>query len=410
MLARKSQLNAYSKVPITIYHPAAAQSDIMPLLHYQYVFLPAVVTLGWLLVTKQDSQRSRRSMHSIIKLMLVAALSQLVLSLLLVGNHLAEVNRSSDINEISMKADIYNTSQVQVSNHYGTHAIFLISFGEQAADSTLVERCVLSLRRRGQWTGYIVLLTDASPSRYEDWDEENNVIVMHPREEHFNGAGGKPLEFNRETLSLKVKRFKTYVLDYVDMDKRLNKIEVIYYLDIDIIAGNKLEHLFRSKQQMIESPHQLRGGGGGGGLSTLHFFTPISSEYPFQSGTFVVKRTSSRHCLELWRREIENIAGGTLGMDQAALRTIHDQIKAGFETKCRLIRMDNEDFLSFLKPKNFNKISKLSSYTTLIHLSNSKFAKWMDEEQQNTFLHAVLQLSEEEIQSGKYGKSIIKLT
>ena len=97
-------------------------------------------------------------------------------------------------------------------------------------------------------------------------------------------------------------------------------------------------------------------------------------------------------------------------MDQAALRTIHEQIKAGFETKCRLIRMDNEDFLSFLKPKNFNKISQLSSYTTLIHLSNSKFAKWMDEEQQNTFLHAVLQLSEEEIQSGKYGKSIIKLT
>eukprot|EP00984_Skeletonema_dohrnii_P013565 scaffold5612_cov108-Skeletonema_dohrnii-CCMP3373.AAC.3 len=67
-----------------------------------------------------------------------------------------------------MKADIYNTSQVQVSNHYAeTHAIFLISFGEQAADSTLVERCVLSLRRRGQWTGYIVLLTDAPPSRYE---------------------------------------------------------------------------------------------------------------------------------------------------------------------------------------------------------------------------------------------------
>ena len=54
-----------------------------------------------------------------------------------------------------------------------SHAIFLISFGQKAAESTLVERCILSLRRRGQWKGYIVLLTDAAPSRYENvWNEE----------------------------------------------------------------------------------------------------------------------------------------------------------------------------------------------------------------------------------------------
>eukprot|EP00956_Cyclotella_meneghiniana_P031634 scaffold83629_cov40-Cyclotella_meneghiniana.AAC.1 len=42
-----------------------------------------------------------------------------------------------------------------------SHVIFLISFGEEAAASTLAERCVLSLRRRGQYSGYIVVLTDA---------------------------------------------------------------------------------------------------------------------------------------------------------------------------------------------------------------------------------------------------------
>lgn len=290
-----------------------------------------------------------------------------------------------------------------------SHAIFLISFGQE--ESTLAERCILSLRRRGQWKGYIVLLTDASSSRYENvWSEKENVIVMHPKEEHFNGADGKPLAYNKETMSLKVKRFKTYVLDYVDMDQRLNDIETIYYLDIDILAGGTINHLFSGieMKQMIDYQHQVRGAAAAG-LSTLHFFTPITKEYPFQSGTFVVNRSSSRHCLELWRKEIDKIVGGNLGMDQAALRTVHQHIESGEETTCRLIRMDNEDYISFPMPRNFDEIAQSSSYTTLIHLSNSKFAKWIDEEKQNEFLYKVLQLSEEEIQSGKYGKSIIKL-
>ena len=300
---------------------------------------------------------------------------------------------------------------LEKQNDYAeSHAIFLISFGQEAAESTLAERCILSLRRRGQWKGYIVLLTDASSSRYENvWSEKENVIVMHPKEEHFNGADGKPLAYNRETMSLKVKRFKTYVLDYFDMDQRLNDVETIYYLDIDILAGGTLNHLFSGieMKQMIDYQRQVRGAATG--LSTLHFFTPITKEYPFQGGTFVVKRSSSRHCLELWRNEIDKIVGGNLGMDQAALRTVQQHIESGEETKCRLIRMDNEDYISFPKPRNFDEIAQSSSYTTLIHLSNSKFAKWIDEEKQNEFLYKVLQLSEEEIQSGKYGKSIIKL-
>ncbi|KAL7435332.1 hypothetical protein ACHAXM_004691 [Skeletonema potamos] len=97
-------------------------------------------------------------------------------------------------------------------------------------------------------------------------------------------------------------------------------------------------------------------------------------------------------------------------MDQAALRTVQEHIEAGKETKCKLIRMDNDDFLSFPIPRNFDRIAQSSSYTTLIHMSNSKFAKWIDEEKQNRFLSEVLQLSEEEILSGKYGKSVVSLS
>ena len=61
-----------------------------------------------------------------------------------------------------------NHSQTQIGQYY-THptvtdqerAIFLISMGRQAAESKIVERFVMSTRRRGSWKGYVVLLTDA---------------------------------------------------------------------------------------------------------------------------------------------------------------------------------------------------------------------------------------------------------
>lgn len=431
-----------------------------PLLLYQHILIPvALVTLVRLTLSKvrlrANTTERQRSTHRSFNVILISTL----ISLVLLWNQLAiysnnnnnnitgfawkggtrggiheiqagkddiyeryfilpleiprgELNKRTDasVNTESVKAEISKAVQVETRNDYAdTNAIFLISFGKEAEKGTLVERCILSLRRRGRYTGFIVLLTDAPLSRYEQiWNEKDNVIVMNPKEQHFNGADGKPLKFNRETLSLKAKRFKTFVLDYFDTDKRLSNILFVYYLDIDIVAGGNINHLFSEVETKhhIEDKHNAREAK----LSTLHFFTPINKEYPFQSGTFVVKRSSSRRCLELWRREIDKIVEGSLGMDQAALRTVYQQIEAGEETKCNLVRMENEDFLSFPKPSNFDQIAQSSSYTTLIHLSNSKFARWIDEEKQNTFLNRVLQLSGEEIQSGKYGKAVIKLT
>ena len=57
-------------------------------------------------------------------------------------------------------------------------------------------------------------LTDAPPERYAGaWDD--GVVVMHPREEHLRAADGTPIEFTRENLSLRPKRFKTFNINYV---------------------------------------------------------------------------------------------------------------------------------------------------------------------------------------------------
>ncbi|KAL3788548.1 hypothetical protein ACHAW5_009394 [Stephanodiscus triporus] len=283
-----------------------------------------------------------------------------------------------------------------------TRAIFLISFGEEAAKSTLVERCVLSLRRRGAWDGYVVLLTDAPPERYQkEWDE--NVIVMHPLEKHLNAGDGTPFEFSENNLSLKPKRFKTFIIDYMDMEKRLDSVELIYYLDIDIMAGDSLIDLFSGVESKYEVSREERDGG----LSKLYFFTPLSKEWPLQGGTFIVERRSSRHCLELWRKEIDAMTVSGRGRDQDGLRNIYQLAQSGVETKCDLVRMDNDNFISFPTPRTFKKDSQQSRFPSLIHISNSKFAKWIDEDAQTAYIHKVLELSEEEKLSRKYGKAVI---
>mmetsp|Transcript_18988 Transcript_18988/g.40042 ORF Transcript_18988/g.40042 Transcript_18988/m.40042 type:complete len:817 (-) Transcript_18988:112-2562(-) len=283
-----------------------------------------------------------------------------------------------------------------------THAIFLISFGKQAAESTLVERCILSLHRRGAYDGYIVVLTDAPPERYQnEWDV--NVIVMHPLEEHLQLEDGSPIQYTKENTSLKSKRFKTFIIDYIAMDTRLDSVDLIYYLDIDILAGNAMGDLFHGVEDKYEISREERSGG----LSKLYFFQPLSKEWPLQGGTFIVERKTSRHCLELWRKEIDAMTIKGRGRDQDGLRNIYERIQSGDESQCQMIRMANENYINFPTPRTFVKMTQQSVQPNLIHISNSVFAKWIGDEKQNEYIHDVLLLSEEEIKSGKYGKVIV---
>jgi hypothetical protein len=294
-----------------------------------------------------------------------------------------------------------------------TCAIFLISFGEEAASSTLVERCVLSLRRRGQYNGYIVVLTDAPSERYMHvWDE--NVIVMHPQKEHLVNEDGTPLRYSKDNMSLKPKRFKTFVLDYIELDRRLDDVKLLYYLDIDILAGDSLDGLFRGLEKQYQISINQRAANNEQDTTTmmskLYFVTPLSKEWPLQSGTMIAQRDTSRHCLKLWRNEIEKIIqAGDSTMDQDALKNIYRRIESGEETQCQLIRMENEHYISFPTPRNFAELSASGAkHAHLIHISNSVFAKRIDEEEQNSYIHQILQLSDEEIESGMYGKAIVR--
>jgi len=70
--------------------------------------------------------------------------------------------------------------------------------------------------------------------------------------------------------------------------------------------------------------------------------------------------------------------------------------------------MENENYIALPTPRTFDSIDSLN-YPTLIHISNSVFAKRIDEQKQSNLINDVLQLTKEEQESGKYGKAIVRV-
>ncbi len=92
-------------------------------------------------------------------------------------------NLMADSAHFTDSKSITLNSSISEKAHAGKIVIFLIAFGEAATSATYVERSIMSLRRRGEFQGHVLVLTDAPVERYDGLFDEN-VIIMHPKEEH----------------------------------------------------------------------------------------------------------------------------------------------------------------------------------------------------------------------------------
>ena len=253
--------------------------------------------------------------------------------------------------------------------------IALISMGKEAAETKIVERFVLSSILRGQWVGPIVLLTDASSTRYSklqqyylskmnqaygnaeavtDHDTSsspNQLFVIHPKSHHFNWNTIDDMPY---------KRFKTYLLEYIDMIPELKSptvtsgtdntgapqretiaarhqrsFPIVYYLDVDIVIGSPLVPMMEfmeSQYRILQHDDDVAGNVGTVGSSAqskpseglgrplssrrseMYFFRGNYDHLKVQGGQFILVRgsnspspppssssPSSQVCLEQWR-------------------------------------------------------------------------------------------------------------
>ena len=247
-----------------------------------------------------------------------------------------------------------------------TRLIFLISMGEQAKESKLVERFVWSARHRGKWNGYILLLTDAPMERYEGFS--NRLLIMNP------APGDLDRRFKDD---MPYKRFKTMIIDYIDKDKRLDNVELIYYLDVDNIVGNSLPKMFQDLETKYNIPSSSSNSASNNGkwlrtIPRMWFFANKYTHLSVQGGQFIVDRYSSGPCLQAWRDKID--ANVSEPKDQPALHKIRGN---GRNQDCQIITMLPKSHLYFPANSTIHRdaerilAGQTLNYPTLVHIKNS---------------------------------------
>lgn len=278
-----------------------------------------------------------------------------------------------------------------------TRAIALLSMGPGAAESTLVERCIISIRKRGKFLGPIMVVTDAPLERYESLTKEDYyVIVLHPERDHWHWDLRRDMPY---------KRFKTYLLEYLRRDDRLMPVQLVYYLDIDVVVGQPLLPWF----QYVETTYMNYPAN-----QTQHHPASCSGVMalfdgnisPLQGGQFVVQRGRSEPCLNRWRYHID--ANPTEHKDQPSLTLMWNEqhgsqgisSSSSSLTNCTLLRMPQAPYLEFLSAKEMSRFQGdtnglFQTYPTLMHIKNTQHANTIPDALQKRFFQNLLELSPE---------------
>ena len=194
------------------------------------------------------------------------------------------------------------------------------------------------------------------------------------------------------------KRFKTYVLDYIDSEPRLDSVRLVYYLDVDIIVGNTLSTFFsdieewyqihsHSKQELDRNPANFRD------ESNIYFFKGNFAKTPVQGGQIIIERDSSRNCLLWWRSMMDLRTNET--KDQPFLKVIKEN-NHNNTWHCHMTVMEQEPHLHFPSKESVRDMNlkwrTQRYYHSLIHIKNTGKVRDIPEAAENIYVSDVLQL------------------
>lgn len=266
-------------------------------------------------------------------------------------------------------------------------AIAVISMGSKAAKTQIVERFVWSLRNTGNFTGWVVLLTDAPPGRYasiSNWTD--NFVSVKPIEEDFS-KGHHHIEMAR-------KRFKTYVIDYMNLDRRLDSVRLIYYLDVDIVFGSPVAPLFEG----LEAKYKI-GKSNPDDAAKMWMFKGTSRRWSIQGGQMILDRKSSKPCLERWRWHMDRNL--TVKKDQVFLNDmVAEQRKGKKGIKCKIVAMEQKPYIEFpekwdmvdVAQKVKSSVNRTSgrTYSPLVHIRNTANLKMTSKWNYRLYIEDVL--------------------
>ena len=288
-------------------------------------------------------------------------------------------------------------------------ALFVICMGEKATQSTVVERFVYSARKAGMFTGWIVVLTDAPPDRYaalSNWTD--HLLFLQPQQ--------RDLKKDYILANTTYKRFKTLILDYLDREPKLKNVELVYYLDADIVIGNALGGAFRGLERTygigrLGANANKTTSMDAGARGKIWMFQGNLKRWPLQSGQIVLDRRMSPPCLERWRRGFDGPDSRTLRKDQNILREMKKEMEEAIIKNstlvlldCELVKMKQAPYVEFPSVatartrsaylENHPNYTYSNSYSPMVHLRNDGGFANADQSKIQLFLRDLLRLSE----------------
>ena len=259
-------------------------------------------------------------------------------------------------------------------------AIALIALGDVTAKSVhVVERCIQSIRRRGLYSGTIITVTDAKRSRFESIrysDPNINIISVESRP---NGM-----------LS---KRYKTELLDLLDGNKDLDKVEMLLYMDVDIVIAEPLQSFVNYVQSMAtmldqpsnsNQPSYMLMFEEQGAAPERKFGNTV-----FHGGVLGLSRTKSRTCLREWQHLFDDRERFP-DRDQKALYYML-YINETLRERCQVTRLDHRPYLLMPSRKDFEG----GETATFVHVTNGYRAEKIDDVLQADYYRCMALVDEE---------------
>jgi hypothetical protein len=270
-------------------------------------------------------------------------------------------------------------------------AIAMISMGD-APKSRNVQRCILSIRRRGLFEGPIIVVTDLTGEKHENYQRQilqwdKNTLVLEAKPEHLQ-ASNTPKRRNH----MGFKRFKTVVWDYVEEAS----IHRVLYVDIDVVVGKPLKDFFDYYEESVAQNFQ-------DAPTTASFVSYFVNQehkrqepgkYIAHTGLMVLDRRHSPICLSAWQRVFDNKP--KVPWDQVLLaRAIEKQAKMATEDPsvgtCSIHELDMDQHVLFPEESDL-QATKLK---TFIHITRLRAGR-IDNKVQEDYLTSVLKLDEKE--------------
>ena len=366
---------------------------------------------------------------------------------------------SAIVNTIS-KYSAPNRTHIPSKNNYNTRAqsddsyqifgaenkraIVIISMGQEAANTSMVERFVWSARNIGEYSGWIILITDAEPERYANMTAA--TIPMHPGMQRVRNASVRSRrsdlntlnkfavwrkqerKFSRITERVKFKAqntmsskiFKTYILKYAKKDMRLANVDLFYYLDVDIVFGNPIQPLFanleqkygignlynRFKDKAPNDPEEVK-------KATIHFFEG-NGRQQIQGGQFVLDRERSQPCLNRWQELMIEQRHRSILKDQTQLTMMLEEQRQRADlnpsnsteeamNECEIVIMEQDSkLIQFPELADIQNRSPDQEHPVLVHFRNSaNVMRDVDEETLQNYMRELLRFGDD--QEDEYG-------